>query len=97
MTRRLRIGIAGLGTVGAGTLRLLQANAELLAARTGTMLAVTAVSARDQGRDRGLDLAGLRWHGDARSLAEDPEVDLVCELRQRRPGAGAGADGAAPG
>ncbi|MFO1071442.1 MAG: homoserine dehydrogenase [Geminicoccaceae bacterium] len=80
MTRRFRIGIAGLGTVGAGTLRLLRANADLLAARTGASLAVTAVSARDPGRDRGVELAGLRWHADARSLAEDPEVDLVCEL-----------------
>ena len=77
---RLRIGIAGLGTVGAGTFRLLQDQADLLARRTGRALAVTAVSAREPGRERGLDLAGVRWHRDARALAEDPEVDLVCEL-----------------
>lgn len=76
----LRIGIAGLGTVGGGTFRLLQANAELLAQRAGRRLVVSAVSARDPGRERGLDLAGVRWHADARALAEDPEVDLVCEL-----------------
>lgn len=76
----LRIGIAGLGTVGGGTLRLLRDNAGLLAARTGRRLLVTAVSARDPGRQRDLDLGGLRWHGDATALAEDPEVDLVCEL-----------------
>jgi len=76
----LRIGIAGLGTVGGGTLRLLRANAELLAARTGRALTVTAVSARDPGRRRELDLDGLRWHDDAKALATDPEVDLVCEL-----------------
>lgn len=80
MTRRLRIGIAGLGTVGAGTLRLLRANAEILERRTGTRLVATAVSARDPDRDRGVDLGGLRWHADAAALAEDPEVDLVCEL-----------------
>lgn len=79
--RPLRVGIAGLGTVGGGVLRLLRTNAGLLAARTGRALAVTAVSARDPGLRRdGLDLEGLRWHSDARALAEDPEVDLVCEL-----------------
>jgi homoserine dehydrogenase len=76
----LRIGIAGLGTVGSGTFRLLAANADLLAARAGHPLAVTAVSARDPSRRRDLDLAGVRWVADARGLAEDPEVDLVCEL-----------------
>ncbi|MFO1035931.1 MAG: homoserine dehydrogenase [Geminicoccaceae bacterium] len=76
----LRIGIAGLGTVGGGTLRLLQDNAELLATRTGRHLRVTAVSARDKAKARGLDLAGIRWIADARALAEDPEVDVVCEL-----------------
>ena len=76
----LRIGIAGLGIVGAGTFRLLRDNAELLATRTGRQLRVTAISARDPERARDLDLAGLRWHGDARALADDPEVDLVCEL-----------------
>jgi homoserine dehydrogenase len=80
MTEPLRIGIAGLGTVGGGTCRLLAANGELLARRTGRRLVVTAVSARDRSRDRGLDLAGPRWHDDARALAEDPGVDVVCEL-----------------
>ncbi len=41
---------------------------------------MTAVSARDRDRSRGLDLVGVRWHDDARALAEDSEVDLVCEL-----------------
>jgi len=76
----LRIGIAGLGTVGAGTCRLLREQAELLARRVGRPLRVTAVSARDRDRSRGLDLVGVRWHDDARALAEDSEVDLVCEL-----------------
>jgi homoserine dehydrogenase len=77
----LRVGIAGLGTVGGGVLDLLRANADLLEARAGRRLAATAVSARDPRKQRrGVDLAGLRWHDDPRALAEDPEVDLVCEL-----------------
>ena len=76
----VRIGIAGLGTVGGGVCRLLADHAELLARRTGRRLRVTAVSARDRARPRGIALDRLRWHEDPRALAEDPEVDLVCEL-----------------
>ncbi len=50
----LRIGVAGLGTVGAGVLRLLHGNAALVAARAGRPIQVTAVSARDRARDRGV-------------------------------------------
>lgn len=78
--RSLRVGIAGLGTVGGGVLRALRANADLVAARAGRKIEAVAVSARDSSRRRDLDLDGLRWHADARRLAEDPEVDLVCEL-----------------
>ncbi|HET6467264.1 MAG TPA: homoserine dehydrogenase [Geminicoccaceae bacterium] len=80
MAAPLRIGIAGLGTVGGGTLRLLRAHGQLLRQRTGRPLEVAAVSARDRTRDRGVDLRAVRWHEDARALASDPDVDVVCEL-----------------
>jgi homoserine dehydrogenase len=76
----LKIAIAGLGTVGAGTLRLLQKNAELLEARGGRRLVVAAVAARDRRRDRGIDLSAARWYGDAAAMAADPEIDVVVEL-----------------
>ncbi len=76
----LRVGIAGLGTVGAGVVRLLRDNAELIAMRAGTPIEVVAVSARDRGLDRGVSLAGLRWHDDALALAGDAQVDVVVEL-----------------
>ncbi|MBU0723725.1 MAG: homoserine dehydrogenase [Alphaproteobacteria bacterium] len=76
----LRVGIAGLGTVGGGVAKLLASQAELLTARCGREIRVTAVSARDRERDRGVDLSNLRWHADARDLASDPEVDVVIEL-----------------
>lgn len=79
MSAPLRIGIAGLGTVGGGTLAILRAHEAVLAARCGRRLHVTAVAARDPSRARGLDMAGLRWC-DALSLATDPEVDVVVEL-----------------
>ncbi|MBV9775522.1 MAG: homoserine dehydrogenase [Acetobacteraceae bacterium] len=80
MTRPLAIGLAGLGTVGAGVLRLLRENAETVAARAGRPLAVAAVSARDRARDRGVPLAGLRWYDDPVALAADPGIDVVVEL-----------------
>ncbi len=80
MSGALRVGVAGLGTVGAGVLRLLAANADVVAARAGRTVVVTAVSARDRGRDRGVPLAGMRWHDDALALASDPDVDVVVEL-----------------
>jgi homoserine dehydrogenase len=76
----LRIGIAGLGTVGRGTLKVLRANADLLALRAGRELRPVAVSARSRNKDRGVSLAGLRWHDDPLALAQDPEVDVVVEL-----------------
>lgn len=76
----LKIGIAGLGTVGAEVVRLLTQQAELIATRAGRKLVVTAVSARDRRRDRGVSLAGLNWHDDAVALVNDPDVELVVEL-----------------
>jgi homoserine dehydrogenase len=86
----LRVGIAGLGTVGGGVLRLLAKQADLLEQRCGRRIAVTAVSARDRARDRGVDLRAARWHEDAAALAADPSVDVVVELI-------GGADGPAKG
>ena len=80
MTRPLSVGIAGLGTVGAGVLRLLRDNAGLVAARAGRPIAVTAVSARDRIRDRGVPTSGLRWYDDPVALAADPALDVVVEL-----------------
>ena len=79
MTRPLAIAIAGLGTVGAGTVNLLRANADIIAARAGRPITVTAVSARDRARDRGIPLGGLRWYEDPVALAADPQVDVIVE------------------
>ncbi|MCB9960491.1 MAG: homoserine dehydrogenase [Rhodospirillaceae bacterium] len=80
MTPAVRIGVAGLGTVGIGVLRLLSQHADLLARRCGHRLVVDAVSARDRTRDRGVDLSSVRWFDDAAALAEDPRIDVVVEL-----------------
>lgn len=77
---KLRIGIAGLGTVGCGTLALIERNRELIEQRTGQRLEVVAVCARDRDRSRPVDVSALRWHENPSALAADPGVDVVCEL-----------------
>lgn len=77
---QLRLGIAGLGTVGIGVIKIVEDNAGLLSARTGRQVTITAVSARDRGRDRGVDLSAYAWHDNAVDLAADDNVDLVVEL-----------------
>jgi homoserine dehydrogenase len=76
----LRIAIAGLGVVGAGTVKLLQTHAGDLRRRCERPIEIVAVVARDRARPRGVDLAAYRWLDDALALAELPEVDVVVEL-----------------
>ncbi|SIT76616.1 homoserine dehydrogenase [Pontibaca methylaminivorans] len=80
MTEPLRIGIAGLGTVGVGVLRIAQKRAALLAARTRREIVVTAVSARDSSRDRGVDISAYDWEDDPVVLARRDDVDVFVEL-----------------
>lgn len=79
-TAPLRLGIAGLGTVGTGVVRIVQNHPELLAIRAGRPITITAVSARDRNRNRDIDLSGYAWESDARSLAARDDVDVVVEL-----------------
>ena len=87
----LRIGVAGLGTVGVGVLRLLTDKQAEISARTGGALRVTAVSARDASRDRGVDLSALAFEADAAALAVRDDVDVLVEVIGGTSGAGADA------
>jgi homoserine dehydrogenase len=80
MAEALRVGIAGLGTVGASVARVLQAKAGELTRQCGRDLVVTAVSARDRSRDRGIDLSGAKWFDDPVELAKSPDIDVFVEL-----------------
>jgi homoserine dehydrogenase len=88
MAAPLRIALAGLGTVGAGVIRLLNANGALIARRAGRALQIVAVSARDRSKDRGVDLTPYAWEDDLTLLAGREDVDVVVELV-------GGADGSA--
>ena len=80
MTQPLRIAIAGLGTVGAGVLKVLESNGAAIAARCGRPIVVVAVSARDKKKDRGVDLKKVAWFDDAADMAAKAEADVVVEL-----------------
>ncbi|WP_193170729.1 homoserine dehydrogenase [Nisaea nitritireducens] len=75
-----RVAIAGLGTVGAETARILLTDSEMLSARAGRPIELKAISARDKSRDRGIDLSGVDWVDDAAALAGRDDVDCVLEL-----------------
>jgi len=76
----MKIGVAGLGTVGSGLCRLIQDNGHLLTQRCGRRLLISAVSARDRRKDRGLNLEGARWFEDPVAMASDPELDVIVEV-----------------
>jgi homoserine dehydrogenase len=88
MTTPLRLGIAGLGTVGTGVVKIVRQKANLLAARTGRPIQITAVSARTRDKDRGVSLTGYAWEDDPVKLATREDVDVFVELI-------GGADGSA--
>jgi homoserine dehydrogenase len=79
VSKPLKIAVAGLGTVGAGLLKLLAANGDLLEKRCGRRLVVTAVSARNRTRDRGIPLEGLTWFDDPAEMAVRADADVVVE------------------
>ncbi len=88
MTQPLRIALAGLGTVGGGVIRLIEANGALIARRAGRPIEIVAVCARDRTKDRGVDLSRYQWEDDMTLLAGRDDVDVVVELV-------GGADGSA--
>jgi homoserine dehydrogenase len=80
VTSALRVGVAGLGTVGASVLNIIARQDNALTERCGRAVRVTAVSARDRARDRGHDLSRYAWFDDPVALARSEEVDCVVEL-----------------
>jgi homoserine dehydrogenase len=80
MVAPLRVGIAGLGTVGVEVVRLIERQARVLSERTGRGIRVVAVTARSKAKKRGIDLSGINWARDPQALASDPEIDCLVEL-----------------
>jgi homoserine dehydrogenase len=81
MAKSLRLGVAGLGTVGTGLLDLLAKHKAVIARRAGRPIEITAISARSKGKARGNhDLRGFTWFDDPKALAASGEIDVFVEL-----------------
>jgi len=80
MAEPLRIGIAGLGTVGASVVRMLGQKGTELTRQCGREIVPVAVCARDRNRDRGIDLGNAHWFDDPVELARSPGIDVFVEL-----------------
>ncbi|WP_028913685.1 homoserine dehydrogenase [Pseudorhodobacter ferrugineus] len=80
MAAPLRLGLAGLGTVGIGVVQIVQKHAALIAARSGREVVITAVSARDRTKNRDADLSGFAWETDPVALARRDDVDVFIEV-----------------
>lgn len=78
MVAPLKVGLAGLGTVGSSVVRLIAE--DQLAARCGRPVKVVAITARNKDKDRGIDLSAVRWFDDPVALASDPDIDVFVEL-----------------
>src|SRR5918912_2414423 len=80
MLAPLKVGLAGLGTVGASVVRLIERQREALEARCGRSIEVVAVTARAQAKQREIDIGRFRWVADPVKLAADPEIDVFVEV-----------------
>jgi homoserine dehydrogenase len=80
MATPLKVGLAGLGTVGASVVRLIDQHRAQLAASSGRAIEIVAVSARSKAKNRDLDLKKFRWVDDPVALASDPAIEVFVEL-----------------
>jgi len=80
MNQSLKVGVAGLGTVGAALIAQIVRQRAMLAERCGRGIEVVAVCARSRGKDRGVDLKKMKWFDDPVALARDPGIDVFVEL-----------------
>lgn len=75
----LKIGVAGLGTVGIGVIKILQSNHEIIANRCGRDIKIISIHARTKDKDRDIDLKAYKWAKDLQSMANDDDVDCIIE------------------
>ena len=80
MVQPLKVGLAGLGTVGSAVVRLLEEGRDKLIARCGRPIEVVALNARSRGKKRDFDVKDFRWVSDPVALARDPQIDAFVEV-----------------
>jgi homoserine dehydrogenase len=80
MAQPLKVGLAGLGTVGSAVVHLLEEGRDKLLARCGRPIEIVALNARSRGKKRDFDLKKFRWVSDPVALARDPGIDVFVEV-----------------
>ncbi|MBG6205488.1 MAG: homoserine dehydrogenase [Roseibium album] len=80
MAEALKVGVAGLGTVGTSVVQLLEKHGTQIARKTGRAVTVTAVSARSRTKDRGIDVSIFDWFSDPVEMAKQADIDIFVEL-----------------
>src|SRR5882724_6165911 len=80
MNEPLKLGIAGLGTVGTGLLQLLAEHGARFARNAGRPIEVVGVSARSRSKKRAIALKSVVWFDEPERLAADPSIDVFVEL-----------------
>jgi homoserine dehydrogenase len=76
----LRVGLLGLGTVGAGTYTVLQRNADVIFARTGRRIEVVMVAVRNLDRAASLVSKAVKVVNDPFLIVNHPDIDVVVEV-----------------
>ncbi|MFL2790165.1 MAG: homoserine dehydrogenase [Paracoccaceae bacterium] len=80
MLKTVRIGIAGLGTVGIGVINIIRKNLQLIEAKTNTSVEIVAISAKSKSKSRGISLEKYQWESDPTNLAKRDDIDIFVEL-----------------
>jgi homoserine dehydrogenase len=80
MAEPLRVGLAGLGTVGSAVAAMIMRTRDAIAERAGRPIDLVAYASKDPPRDATLDLSKVRKVADPVTLARDPGIDVFVEL-----------------
>ncbi|MBQ6623125.1 MAG: homoserine dehydrogenase, partial [Mogibacterium sp.] len=80
MSRKIKVGMLGIGNVGRGTYQALEMNRELIAEKTGLDIEIVKILNRSPEKDRGIEIPKEKYTADVQDILKDPEIDIVAEL-----------------
>ena len=80
MSRKIKVGMLGIGNVGRGTYQALEMNRSLIAEKTGLDIEIVKILNRSPEKDRGIEIPKEKYTADVQDILKDPEIDIVAEL-----------------
>ncbi len=78
--KKIRVGILGFGTVGAGVARIILENKDVISARVGAEITLKYIADLDIKTDRGVQIPEGILTTDAAMVVSDPDIDIIIEL-----------------